>query len=361
MHEIPEDFLLSSYNYALPEELIAQHPPETRGASRLLVLDRASEEVEHSLFADLARHLPPDALLVANSSRVTPVRLTGKRATGGRLECLLLTPLPLVLEQAQSLGAGRFAAQLEVLLRGSKKSPPGSLLSFGPLSLDILERGPFGHCTARLEWQGDLEACLSSQGHMPLPPYIRRPDRPQDAERYQTVYAATPGSAAAPTAGLHFTHELIDGLKARGFGWAQLTLHVGYGTFSPVRCPDIRKHRMHAEYVTLNEESAQAVRQAKAEGRAVVAVGTTVARALEGCQAACGEIRPFCGWTDIFLYPGAHFAVLDGLITNFHLPKSSLLMLLCAFAKRKTILSAYTQAVKSAYHFFSYGDAMLIK
>ena len=368
----PEDFLLESYDFPLPEASIAQFPPEVRGASRLLVMDRrespSGARTRHAMFSELARWLPPRALIVANNSRVLPARRAGRReSTGGRVEFLLLTPLPLLLAEAQANSAPaatRGTATAEGLVRCGGRLREGERLSLnGGIGLTILKKGPFGRHAVRLDWQGDLAAAFIRAGEIPLPPYIRRPAGQGDAERYQTVYARADktGSAAAPTAGLHFTPELRRELADRGFSWREVTLYVGYGTFSPVRCRDIREHDIHSEYMEISEETARAVRQANAEGRPVVAIGTTSARALEGVAAQCGDVRPFAGWTDIFLYPGRPFRVIDALVTNFHLPGSSLLMLVSAFAGRKRILAAYAEAVRRGYRFFSYGDAMLIR
>jgi S-adenosylmethionine:tRNA ribosyltransferase-isomerase len=360
MPHSPDDFLLASYRYELPEALIAQHPPAQRGSSRLLVLNRESGHIQHSDFLQLSGHLPPRALLVVNSSRVVAARLSGQRATGGKVEFLLLTPLPLVLESAQDTGDGAFQAEVECLLRSSGKIQEGENLIFGELRVSILESGPYGRRRALLEWRGSLEGLFAREGHIPLPPYIRRPDSPEDAERYQTVYSREEGSVAAPTAGLHFSHDLLRELEERRFDRVDIQLHVGYGTFSPVRCEDIRRHRMHREYCVISPEAARSVARAKDDGRPVFAVGTTAARALEGCVAACGTLSAFRGWTDIFLHPGCEFRVIDGLITNFHLPGSSLLMLVSAFAGRQRLLDAYMEAVRRQYRFYSYGDAMLI-
>ena len=364
----PEDFSLHSYDFPLPEAQIAQFPPEVRGASRLMVLDRAGGSPAHSHFGDLAHWLPEGALLVANNSRVLPARLAGRReATGGGVEFLLLTPLPLLLSQPEAgegAADGVRSAVAEGLVRSGGKLREGERLTLdGDICVTLLERGPYGRHRVRLEWRGDLAAAFARAGQMPLPPYIRRPASAGDAERYQTIYARKDktGSAAAPTAGLHFTPELREDLRARGFGWQEVTLYVGYGTFSPVRCEDIREHDIHSEYMEIPEETAQAVREARAGGRPVVAVGTTSARALEGVAAQLGEVRPFAGWTDIFLYPGRPFRVVDGLVTNFHLPESSLLMLVSALAGRRRMLAAYAEAVAAGYRFFSYGDAMLIR
>ena len=364
----PEDFFLQSYDFPLPEAHIAQFPPEVRGTSRLMVMDRAGGAPRHSHFGELARWLPAGALIVANNSRVLPARLAGRReATGGTVEFLLLTPLPLLAARpgaGEKTADGPRSAVAEGLVRSGGKLREGERLTLdGDISLTLLERGPYGRHRVRLEWRGDLAAAFARAGKLPLPPYIRRPASGEDAERYQTVYARPDktGSAAAPTAGLHFTPQLRAELAARGFAWHEVTLYVGYGTFSPVRCEDIRRHDIHSEYMEIPEATAKAVAKARAEGRPVVAVGTTSARALEGAAAQLGEVRPFAGWTDIFLYPGRPFRVVDALVTNFHLPGSSLLMLVSAFAGRKRMLAAYAEAIRSGYRFFSYGDAMLIR
>ncbi len=400
------DFCLRSYGFHLPEELIAQAPAGRRDASRLLVLERGTGRIREGLFPDLLQYLPEKCLLVANNSRVIPARVEGRRPSGGRVEFLLLTPPPLlrITEEGDSplwpdgkretlvgarvaaedtgttAGTGWQSAPAEGLLRSSKKVRPGETLAFAPdFSVTVEERGAFGRCRVTLRWRGRLPEVLARCGSLPLPPYIRRPADEADSLRYQTSYSREDkaGSVAAPTAGLHFTPELREALLASGREWAEATLYVGYGTFSPVRTDDIRDHAMHAEYVELPEETARLVNRARAEGRAVVAVGTTSARVLEGVFAAqygekaaeeggersdgaSASLRVFSGWINIFLYPGKRFQVVDGLITNFHLPESSLLMLVSALAGRETILHAYAWAVEQRYRFFSYGDAMLI-
>lgn len=368
------DYLLASYDYELPEALIAQHPPEQRGLSRLLVLDRASGGLVHSRFADLCDHLPEGALLVVNNSKVLPARLLGFRPTGGKVEFLMLTPLPLVTPLAMKNASGIAGeahptaspwqvAEVEGLLRASKPLRPGDVLTFGEdIRVEVVRRGEFGRSSVLLHWRGELAALFARDGHLPLPPYIRRSDEADDRDRYQTVFAREDrlGSVAAPTAGLHFTPDLRERLAARGNQWAEVTLYVGYGTFSPVRCPDIRDHAMHREYVEITRETVEAIRRAKAEGRPIVAVGTTSARVLEGVAAKCGQLEAHEGWTDIFMYPGFSFKVVDQLITNFHLPESSLLMLVSAFAGRDRVFAAYAEAIKRGYRFFSYGDAMLL-
>lgn len=387
----PEDTLLSSYRFDLPPERIAQHPAMRREASRLMLLGRHSGEARAAMFADLLCYLPENCLLVANNSRVVPARLTGTRAGGGQVEMLLLTPLPLVEAEAKpepGVSNGAWRAEADVLLRPAKKVREGDELAFGPgLGARLISRGDFGRCRVSLCWQGSLRGILEERGKLPLPPYIRRQEGDgaagvwgDDASRYQTVYAREDkaGSVAAPTAGLHFTPELKEALAASGRGWAEVTLHVGYGTFSPVRSDNICEHAMHAEYVEIDAQTAAAVNAAKAQGRSVVAVGTTSCRVLEGVYAALhrapeaqneagavhrpgeGALDPYTGWINIFLYPGRPFHLVDGLITNFHLPESSLLMLVSAFAGRQRVLGAYRKAIDSGFRFFSYGDAMLI-
>lgn len=395
-HLVPPDFSLHGYSFDLPEDRIAQHPSLERSASRLMVLDRASGRTLSASFADILTFLPEKALLVANNSRVIPARMWGKRAGGGRVEILLLTPPPLlrpVTDGSASPFSGWKRAEAEVLVRPAKKVRPGEIVSLTEdFVVDLREHGPYGRCRVDLVWRGDLRELLTRCGSIPLPPYIKRqkprsdgeeaggPNKGREAEdwgtdeeRYQTIYARKDkaGSVAAPTAGLHFTEEARAALLESGREWAEVTLYVGYGTFSPVRAQDIRRHAMHAEYEEVPPETAAAITRAKSEGRPVIAVGTTSARSLEGAFAAQHPngaafappgpaLRPFAGWTDIFLYPGKPFHVINGLITNFHLPQSSLLMMVSALAGRERILAAYQRAIKEKYRFFSYGDAMLI-
>ncbi|HJD96197.1 tRNA preQ1(34) S-adenosylmethionine ribosyltransferase-isomerase QueA [Mailhella massiliensis] len=360
------DFQLSSYDYELPEERIAQYPPKERGASRLMVLDRESGRNIHTTFSHLAEFLPEGALLVANNSCVVPARLFGHKPSGGKAELLLLTPPPLL--KACSVKEGDWSrAQAEVLLRPSRSIRVGDRLTFDDcIEAQVLEKKDFGRHEVMLFWKNDLVECMKRIGRLPLPPYIKREQSGEDIARYQTVYAdrEKSGSVAAPTAGLHFTEEMRKILAGQGIGWAEVTLHVGYGTFSPVRESDIREHPMHSEYVEISPESAEAVRRAREEGRPVIAVGTTSCRTLEGCAAQSGGEIPvggWHGWTNIFIYPGYEFRVVDHLITNFHLPQSSLIMLVAALCGRERILSAYAEAVREEYRFFSYGDAMFIR
>ncbi len=356
-----QDTLLSAYDYHLPEELIAQAPAPTRDASRLLVLNRRAGSIEHASFANLGRFLPPQSLLIANNVRVVPARLAGSRPSGGKTEFLLLTPLVEIINSRTA--AQEAHAPVEGLLRPASRVRQGNIITFAPrFTFTVEEIGEFGHARGVLSWAGELEDLLHAHGHWPLPPYIRRPDSPEDAERYQTTYAdpARAGAVAAPTAGLHFTPALREELLRQGHSWHELTLYVGYGTFSAVRSADIREHHMHRELVDIPESTAVALKEAKAQNRPVVAVGTTSARALEGMFQCRGNIEPFKGETDIFIYPGFEFKVIDHLITNFHLPRSTLLVLAAALTGREKILEAYAQAVARKYRFFSYGDAMLI-
>lgn len=355
------DFSLSAYRFDLPEHLIAQAPASPRDASRLMVVDRGRGVAEETTIARLPGLLPAGALLVANNSKVLPARLLAVKPTGGAVEFLLLTPLPLLEPRADGPW---FEAPAQGLLRMSKKPKSGQVLPFAEdLAVEAVAPGAYGRWDVLLRWRGDLAAIFERIGHMPLPPYIKRPDTPGDRQAYQTPHARADkqGSAAAPTAGLHFAPRLRRALAEAGFGWTEITLHVGYGTFSPVRTPDIRRHRMHAEFVEVPRATAEAVREAKSRGRPVVAVGTTSARALEGAFAATGAVDAFAGWTDIFIAPGHRFAVVDGLVTNFHLPGSSLLIMVSALAGREVILDAYARAVSLGFRFFSYGDAMFIR
>ncbi|MCR5813277.1 MAG: tRNA preQ1(34) S-adenosylmethionine ribosyltransferase-isomerase QueA [Desulfovibrio sp.] len=361
------DFQLASYSFPLPASQIAQFPPENRGHSRLMVLHKNAEDknafCEHSDFSQISRFLPKGALLVANNSRVLQARLFGKRQTGGKVEFLLLTPLPLLLTEKKSIDAGCYQAPALGLLRTNSRLRVGQNYDFGEelrVSIDKVE--DFGRCQVTLTWFGDLSAIFENKGHIPLPPYIKRQDTPLDRSRYQTVYARQDktGSVAAPTAGLHFTEEIRAELAQAGFEWTEITLYVGYGTFSPVREADIREHHMHSEYIEIPEATAESLRRAKQSGRPIIAVGTTSVRALEGMMAKGCGIIPFQGPTDIFLYPGKTFQLVDGLITNFHLPGSSLIMLVAALTGRERLLAAYQEALEHGYRFFSYGDCMLI-
>ena len=336
----------STYYYDLPQELIAQTPVEPRSASRLLCVDRSSGALAHHHFYELGQFLRKGDLLVMNDSRVLPARLYGVREdTGSPIEFLLLKP---VGEKVW-----------EIICKPGKKAKPGRRFRFGEkLSAEILDHAEDGGRIVRFECEGSLYAVLDEIGQMPLPPYIT--EKLTDKERYQTVYAREVGSSAAPTAGLHFTPELLSELKAQGIDEAFVTLHVGLGTFRPVKEDDIRKHHMHIEHYTIPQETAEKIRQTKAAGGRVIAVGTTSCRTLEGAAAEFGEIRACEGDTGIFIYPPYEFKVIDGLITNFHLPESTLIMLVSAFAGYDNIMNAYKAAVEERYRFFSFGDAMAI-
>lgn len=355
------EFDLDAYAYTLPEELIAKKPPAKRGESRLMLLGRHGDSPpQDEMFADLAKFLPDGALLVANNSRVFPARLYGLRNSGGKVEFLLLTPLDLLRKEAQKGTDGFFAAQAECLFRCGGRIAKNEEIRFSEnLFVQSLERGEFGRHSIKIFWKGDLEKIFAT-GEIPLPPYLKRKAENWDAERYQTIYAKTAGSVAAPTAGLHFTREMKTRLLEQGFGWTEITLHVGYGTFSPVRSQDIRAHQMHAEYAEISPETAGLISEAHSAGRPIIAIGTTSLRALEGVFKKNGAMTEYSGWLNIFFYPGKKFGIVDGLLTNFHLPCSTLLMLAAAFCGRERILAAYRHAVLKKYRFFSYGDAMLI-
>lgn len=338
---------LSDFDYYLPPELIAQEPAEKRDESRLMVVPKDGGPFEHRRFKDLVEYMRAGDVLVVNETKVLPARLVGiKKGTNARVEILLL----------KNAGGSRW----EVLAKPGKKVTPGSLLSFGDGQLEVLVEGvtDYGGRVVDLKYSGRLEDVLERVGLVPLPPYIKKPL--PDGKRYQTVYARYAGSAAAPTAGLHFTPELMKEIREKGVEIVPVLLHVGLGTFRPVKVEDIKRHRMHAEYYEISEEAARVINDVKRRGGRVIAVGTTTTRCLESAAAAPGEIRPGSGWTDIFIYPGYKFLTIDGLVTNFHLPKSTLLMMVSALAGRERILCAYREAISLRYRFFSFGDAMLI-
>lgn len=339
---------VADFNYELPEELIAQSPIKDRATSRLLVLDRQSGEMSHRHFYDILDYVQPGDCLVLNDSRVIPARLRGwKEDTQAAMEFLLL-------KQRQE-------DQWEVLVRPGRRAKPGTRFVFGDglLRAEVLEVVPGGNRIVQFFYEGNnFFALLDQIGQMPLPPYIH--EQLNDPERYQTVYAKNKGSAAAPTAGLHFTRELLAALEQKGVALAYVTLHVGLGTFRPVKVADVDDHIMHAEYYTVSEQSAKLINQAKESGHRVICVGTTSCRTVESVMRDQGQMCACSGWTDIFIYPGYQFKIMDGLITNFHLPESTLVMLVSAFAGREHVLNAYQQAIKERYYFFSFGDAMLI-
>jgi len=346
---MPAELDLGAYDYALPRELIAQHPPAERDAGRLLVLERASGALHHAAVRDLPDWLAPGDLLVRNATRVLPARLRGRKASGGAAETLLLGPAP--------GGAGRFRA----LLRARGRARPGQKLRFeaaaGVCEAELSELTPDGEVVLAFAPDADPYAL----GEAPLPPYIRRQAAlAEDRARYQTVFARVPGSVAAPTAGLHLSERLLAALEARGIAGAELVLHVGPGSFRPLSEQALRRRRLHAEPFELPAQTAAQLTETRRRGGRVVAVGTTSARALEARATPQRGVRPGRGETDLFLYPGCRFAVVDALLTNFHLPRSSLLLLVAAFAGREAVLRAYAEAVRHGYRFYSYGDAMLI-
>lgn len=337
----------SDFYYDLPKELIAQTPAEPRDSSRLLVLNRQNGETEHKHFYDIIDYLDEGDLLVCNDSRVLPARIYGiKEPTGARVEFLLL----------KQISGNRW----ETLCKPGKKAKEGARFSFGGglLYATVTEVKDDGNRVVDFECDENFFATLDKIGQMPLPPYIT--EELKDKERYQTVYSHELGSAAAPTAGLHFTTELMDKIKAKGVNIAYVTLHVGLGTFRPVKVDDVTKHKMHSEHYEVPEKTAELIKKTKQSGKRVIAVGTTSCRTLESVAAEHGEVVPCEGFTEIFIYPGFEFKVLDGLITNFHLPESTLIMLVSAFAGYDNIMNAYKTAVEERYRFFSFGDAMCI-
>jgi S-adenosylmethionine:tRNA ribosyltransferase-isomerase len=374
---------IADFDFDLPDELIAQDPPGERGQSRLLVVHRDTGHLDHASFVELPDFLRAGDLLVVNNTRVFPARLIGRREpSGGVVECLLLRQLPALQRTVPDPGTGDFAAgrerdltvagsrggeAWEALVHPGQKLKPGARVRFDGAEMrlngEILDRHFHGRRTVRL-WRDDgrdvIEA-IESIGHIPLPPYIRRADRPDDRERYQTVYARASGSVAAPTAGLHFTSEILDELAARGVERTVVTLHVGYGTFKPIRTSRVEDHTVDPEPFRIGAETAAAVNRARREGRRIIAVGTTTVRVLESLALdAAGEIRASSGEASLFIRPGHRFRLVDGLITNFHLPRSSLFVLVSAFAGRERALDAYHEAIRRRYRFYSYGDAMFI-
>ena len=337
----------SDFYFDLPKELIAQDPLEDRSGSRLLVLDRKTGAREHRIFRDIVEYLNPGDCLVINNTKVIPARLYGaKEGTQAKIEILLLKR--------------REGDVWETLVKPGKKAKPGTKISFGDglLMGEVLDVVDEGNRLIKFTYDGIFEEILDQLGQMPLPPYITH--QLKDKNRYQTVYAKHDGSAAAPTAGLHFTPELLRQIEEKGVKIAHVTLHVGLGTFRPVKVEDVTQHHMHSEYFFIEEDQAKLINDTKAAGGRVIAVGTTSCRTLESAVGEDGKLKATSGWTDIFIYPGYQFKVIDALITNFHLPESTLLMLVSALAGKENIMNAYEEAVKERYRFFSFGDAMFI-
>lgn len=338
----------SDFYYDLPEELIAQDPLEDRSSSRLLVLDKKTGETEHHVFREIVNYLEPGDCLVINDTKVIPARLIGaKEETGAKIEVLLLK---------------RGADDVwETLVKPGRKAKPGTRISFGDglLTGEVVDIVDEGNRLIHFEYEGIFEEILDRLGQMPLPPYITH--QLKDKDRYNTVYAEHPGSAAAPTAGLHFTPELLEKIRDKGVDIAHVTLHVGLGTFRPVKVDDVENHHMHSEFYMIDETAAEKINRAKENGKRVICVGTTSCRTIESAADENGRLKACSGWTDIFIYPGYQFKILDALITNFHLPESTLVMLVSALAGRDHVLAAYEEAVRERYRFFSFGDAMFIR
>lgn len=338
----------SDFYYDLPEELIAQDPLLERSSSRLMILDKASGQIEHKIFKDILDELNPEDCLVINDTKVIPARLHGaKEDTGAHIEVLLLK------RHSDSVW--------ETLVRPGKKARPGARISFGDGLLvgEVLDVVEEGNRLIRFEYEGIFEEVLDQLGEMPLPPYITH--KLEDKNRYQTVYAKHEGSAAAPTAGLHFTEDLLNKIQEKGVRIARVTLHVGLGTFRPVKVEDVNDHHMHSEFYMISQEAADIINETKRNGGRVISVGTTSTRTLESVADENGMVKETNGWTEIFIYPGYKFKCVDALVTNFHLPESTLLMLVSALADQEKILNAYKTAVNERYRFFSFGDAMFIR
>ncbi len=341
--------LVKDFTFLLPQELIARHPPEKRDGSRLMLLDRSSESVSEDTFSHLQKYLRPGDLLVLNDTRVIPARLFGHKQTGGRVEIFLLH---------RENGSDE---RWECLVKSSKTLHEGQDIQLeSDMTATVISRAASGNWLIRFSGNEPFSLWLEREGHIPLPPYLQREDCLEDRERYQTVVAREPGAVAAPTAGLHFTHELLNRLALNGVETAFLTLHTGLGTFQPVRVEHVEEHQIHTERYVIPPETAEAIARTKAAGGRVIAVGTTSARTLEYSAQQFGQVAAGCGEADIFIYPGYGFKVIDALITNFHLPESTLLMLVSAFAGQKFVLEAYREAVSRKFRFYSYGDAMFI-
>jgi len=338
---------VKDFNFDLPKELIAQHPLQKRDESKLMVVNKNSSEIEHKKFKDIIDYLNPGDCLVLNDTRVLPARLLGvKEGSGGKMEFLLLRRIDV--------------DHWETLVKPGKKAKIGTRFVFGngELKAQVISVSEGGSRIVEFEFEGIFEEVLDKLGEMPLPPYIT--EKLEDSERYQTVFSREVGSAAAPTAGLHFTEDLLKQIKAKGVKLAFVTLHIGLGTFRPVKTEIVEEHEMHSEYYVLNSETADVINETKEKGGRIIAVGTTSNRTLESIGDDNGRVHEKCGWTDIFIYPGYKFKIVDALITNFHLPESTLIMLVSAFAGQNLVMGAYEMAVKEKYRFFSFGDAMFL-
>ncbi len=355
-----QDFALQSYNYTLPAENIAQHPADARENSRLLILNRDTQQQVHGNFHDIVKLFTPGDLLVVNNTKVFPARLYGNKETGGKVEVFLLAyPVEQPTDNSEK------KAEVTSLIKSSKRPKPGTILHLGPeLKATVLELLADGKVQIELRYDAakDLATILAQHGQVPLPPYISREEgtTEEDRKRYQTVYAKEPGAVAAPTAGLHFSKELLDTIHKKGVESTQITLHVGHGTFAPVRCEDIREHQIHEEYISISKESAEKINSVRKNGGKIWAVGTTTVRTIEFMADENGDVQAGNGWCDLYILPGYQFKTVDNLITNFHLPESSLLFLVSALYGRKALMATYRQAISLGYRFYSYGDAMVI-
>ena len=339
---------IEEFDYHLPPSLIAQYPPPQRGETSLMLLQRQTGAIEHRAFGDIAQYLNPFDLLVMNNTRVLPARLIGRKETGGRVEMLLIPSW------------NGIRGEWKALIKGGGKMKRGSRIRFEQGLEGEVGEVKDGIGKVSFFCQGEVIDVLRKIGHVPLPPYIKRGDEALDRERYQTVFAERDGSIAAPTAGLHFTHALLQSLRENGVRIAMITLHVGIGTFTPVKARDLEDHIMEAEWIEISEETAREIEGTKARGRKVIAVGTTTTRALESFSNGSGGVRPGKGMTSLFIHPPYRFGVIDGLVTNLHLPKSTLVMLASAFAGKDLLMKAYQEGIRRKYRFYSYGDAMLI-
>jgi S-adenosylmethionine:tRNA ribosyltransferase-isomerase len=365
---IDYEYTIDAYHYDLPPELIAQAPTENRDDSRLLALNCRQDTVEDLQFPDIIQYLRPHDLLVVNDTKVFPARIMGKKETGGRLEIFLLEYPQIDKKQAHLTDNGKRNSEttpltVTALLKSSKRPRPGTRMVCGnDLEGIVEELLPDGKARVTLFFQGNIDDILAACGKVPLPPYIRRPDNdfPLDRERYQTIYANRTGAVAAPTAGLHFSESLLEKISAIGVKTAAVTLHVGYGTFAPVRVTDIRQHTLHEEYAVIPQKTADLVNETKRKGGAIWAVGTTTVRTLEFGADDNGRLQAKEGWCNLYIYPGYRFKIINHLITNFHLPASSLLFLVAALVGRKKLMECYRHAIARNYRFYSYGDAMTI-
>jgi len=339
---------IEEFDYHLPTSLIAQYPSPQRGETSLMILHRRTDLMEHRAFQDITQYLNPGDLLVVNNTRVLPARLIGKKETGGRIEMLLIPSW------------NGIKGEWEALIKGSGKLKQGTRIQFEQGLGGEIEEVMNGKVKVRFSYQGEVLDILKKFGRIPLPPYIKRKDELLDKDRYQTIFAERDGSIAAPTAGLHFTPSLLQSLRDKRVRITTITLHIGIGTFAPVKAHDIEKHKMEAERIEISEETAKEIEETKRRGDKIIAVGTTTTRALESFSNGKGGVRPGNGMTSLFIYPPYRFRVIDGLVTNFHLPKSTLIMLVSAFAGKELLMKAYQEAISRKYRFYSYGDAMLI-